>query len=1251
VGRSVTNGSAECQIHGPDGRLCNFLQWSSTNSVEWSCVFSNPWMVTNTGAYTASVRVTDVHSGRAGFGSTSFEVLPPICLLTVNVKKAVTEFPCSNATVRIANASHTNQLQADSVGTCSTNLACGSYRIDATWHSGGKDYAGKTEVLLISNTVATVHVAESVRELLQAELDSIGAWHLDVLLAMKERISDTTADVQEKIKHGEDLGWLSFAVDTVMLFSDAAKFATAHSKFKKFASLVAGYTDVGLTVENKIFADGIRASVYSTADFCNKALANQTVACLTPEQLHEVMAESAGTYLNLVDCGGYDNLQYPTDSKLQAMVRLFSEPISTVTTCYVSAAASQIRSPDLSLQTLRDVTDAYKSHWSGWPIGSKLSPVSTRFFSLQSDATNHWKAPLLQFENNCTSAETEAEKFVHVKENQLAWSILSATVSGVLTVATGGVGGAVVGLIWSGISTTGDFELEKQAVNQQAVAEQMYWHDAMSQYFVAAPAALVASYDSTADFLAREIQAPFYFRDGTTFDNVEVSEIMVYGQRLDALDDRMGLIQGYVGAKITNRNKSNGVIRLLGNVNCNDQRNLGWIQPNQSAWVDMPFAVPVHRASPEVFGISTSIAEVWVIDEDSIPWVEVEGYFGPKRDAFHISTRLPVAMWRYVWERDWHFETAPQAAIGGVRAKEPPPSDASGQLLLDTVLSGTNLQSQATWIASTNTFQVVFDILASVGRDVVVYIVDESGRKAGFWSTGSVTEFPAEVQSRTPEWYRIIIPNAAARSFTVIAEIVGSAYGQSHSVTVYGRQAPMQDPTMLVSDRLLLAQATNGQTNEVTTAVHEIGGQKPLTGVTGNLTDLVGTLGSLSPTTRHLQTTNVIPGGGSSTFSWVFNVPTAVTGWYSGKLTVSCAQAQPQTNDVVLLTPPAGKCSRGFGDGNDSAVLDFSNTLSKTTCLLVPRFAHLRFVALKAWPVAGTNSVVSLDVGSDGTNDWSSSGPLRKPVNVFDLSSRIQQCIASCSSTGYWCQVPITVSVSSTGTVALTELQCLYDITDADGDGIPDEWEAALGLSSTTADSDGDVIPDAVEVGSDVAHPRDTDGDGIIDALDRDSDNDGLSDFWEQANGYNPHVPDRIRLSVPALTTNGGFALTLSNVLGRDVAVQVSSNLLNWVVLTNFIGLDGPIVFVDTTTPRPSVRFYRAVVGRPFVLGQPMSLTPAGFSLGIENYSGRGFALQASTNLTSWVTLTNYSGALTHIQFLDPGATQRPVRFYRAVLQ
>lgn len=106
--------------------------------------------------------------------------------------------------------------------------------------------------------------------------------------------------------------------------------------------------------------------------------------------------------------------------------------------------------------------------------------------------------------------------------------------------------------------------------------------------------------------------------------------------------------------------------------------------------------------------------------------------------------------------------------------------------------------------------------------------------------------------------------------------------------------------------------------------------------------------------------------------------------------------------------------------------------------------------------------------------------------------------------------------------------------SDSDNDGLGDDLELSLGLNPRSSDSDGDGIEDAVEVGVDDdgdgtfnedVSDADTDGiltvvefgdrepvssddDGVIDALDTDSDNDQIEDAVEFALGMDPTSPD-----------------------------------------------------------------------------------------------------------------------------------------------
>ena len=73
-------------------------------------------------------------------------------------------------------------------------------------------------------------------------------------------------------------------------------------------------------------------------------------------------------------------------------------------------------------------------------------------------------------------------------------------------------------------------------------------------------------------------------------------------------------------------------------------------------------------------------------------------------------------------------------------------------------------------------------------------------------------------------------------------------------------------------------------------------------------------------------------------------------------------------------------------------------------------------------------------------------------------------------------------------------------LADTDDDALSDAAEAlgeTIGTNPLNADTDGDGISDGSEVGTNPSEPMDSDKDGIIDALDQDDDNDGISTALE----------------------------------------------------------------------------------------------------------------------------------------------------------
>jgi hypothetical protein len=120
---------------------------------------------------------------------------------------------------------------------------------------------------------------------------------------------------------------------------------------------------------------------------------------------------------------------------------------------------------------------------------------------------------------------------------------------------------------------------------------------------------------------------------------------------------------------------------------------------------------------------------------------------------------------------------------------------------------------------------------------------------------------------------------------------------------------------------------------------------------------------------------------------------------------------------------------------------------------------------------------------------------------------------------------------------------------DNDGDGMADDWEGQYGLS---AENPGDANDDP--------------------------DHDGLTNLREYQLGLNPLVPDQPYLEPLLSATNGAFALNIQGLFGRSAALEISTNLMSWQILTNLTGTNATIYFEDRAATNFDRRFYRAVL-------------------------------------------------------------------------
>jgi hypothetical protein len=169
---------------------------------------------------------------------------------------------------------------------------------------------------------------------------------------------------------------------------------------------------------------------------------------------------------------------------------------------------------------------------------------------------------------------------------------------------------------------------------------------------------------------------------------------------------------------------------------------------------------------------------------------------------------------------------------------------------------------------------------------------------------------------------------------------------------------------------------------------------------------------------------------------------------------------------------------------------------------------------------------------------------------------------------------------------------------DSDRDGMPDQWETTYDLNPSNgadgeldADEDGLTNRQEFDLGINPA-AWDTDGDGASDRWEiengfnpcsaqdgsADPDHDGLTNLQEYQLGRNALVPDRPYLRASVSPGSRAVTVSIEDVLGRSVTLEVSTSLTRWEWLTNFSGMNSTIHFEDSTVINSSQRFYRVKV-------------------------------------------------------------------------
>ncbi len=178
-----------------------------------------------------------------------------------------------------------------------------------------------------------------------------------------------------------------------------------------------------------------------------------------------------------------------------------------------------------------------------------------------------------------------------------------------------------------------------------------------------------------------------------------------------------------------------------------------------------------------------------------------------------------------------------------------------------------------------------------------------------------------------------------------------------------------------------------------------------------------------------------------------------------------------------------------------------------------------------------------------------------------------------------------------------------------------------------------------------------------------------FNDFWldgllgwslAQANGGYPKAnfsarlyatqDISIRLSAPVRSSAGLNQLQLSGPVGRTCLILVSSDLVTWHALSRLTFTAPALTYTDPRNNLPG-QYYQAAL----IPDDPITVTadgagPNGAQLETSGPGGFPFALQASTDLKTWVNVATNTFTTRPVSLSDTNAASSGRRFYRVVV-
>jgi N-acetylneuraminic acid mutarotase len=136
--------------------------------------------------------------------------------------------------------------------------------------------------------------------------------------------------------------------------------------------------------------------------------------------------------------------------------------------------------------------------------------------------------------------------------------------------------------------------------------------------------------------------------------------------------------------------------------------------------------------------------------------------------------------------------------------------------------------------------------------------------------------------------------------------------------------------------------------------------------------------------------------------------------------------------------------------------------------------------------------------------------------------------------------------------------------------------------------------------------------------------------------------------------SNGAFQFQFSGIFGQNYALQASTNLIDWVTITNVLVNGNPMLAIDPNARNYRLRFYRLsdqIGGATIYISSFQRLPNHTSQFQVNGILGQTYAIQVSGDLVNWTNLANVTLTNSPVPFSDSGSTNINRRFYRLISQ